>query len=133
MSGESQRNGENVPHYFRSMLTAIYSPVYIWPSSSEPSLATSLALCLAPIRAYLHYRGRASRQLDHQYGPPQFASCRAYADRIFFNFDDVTELRWLVCNNYENSNLNKLFDVALFVNSRRHNSPHCVVIIAFLY
>ena len=47
-------------------------------------------------------------------------------------------IRWLVCNNYENSNLEKFFDVALFVNSRRHNSvdqlsPHCVVIIAFLY
>ena len=44
----------------------------------------------------------------------------------------------IVCNNYEKSNLKKFFDVALFVNSRRHNSvdqlsPHCVVIIAFLY
>ena len=36
----------------------------------------------------------------------------------FFNFDDVTELQWLVCNNYENSNLKKFFDVALFVNSQ---------------
>ena len=40
--------------------------------------------------------------------------------------------------NYENINLKKFFDVALFVNSRRHNSadqlyPHCVVIIACLY
>ncbi len=100
----------------------LISPVYIWPSSSEPGLAPSLARCLAPIRGCLHYRGRAPRQLDHLYGRPQFASCRACADRVFFYFDNVTELRWLVCNNYENSNLKKLFDVALFVNSRRHNS-----------
>ena len=55
----------------------------------------------------------------------------------FLKFRRCRELRWLVCNNYENSNLKKLFDVALFVNYRRHNSadlhsPHCVVILAFL-
>ena len=67
--------------------------------------------------------------------PPSICVMSCVCWLLFFNFDDVTEL---VCNNYENSNLKKLFDVALFVNSRRHNSadqlsPHCVVIIAFLY
>ena len=67
--------------------------------------------------------------------PPSICVMSCVCWSLFFNFDDVTEL---VCNNYENSNLKKLFDVALFVNSRRHNSvdqlsPHCVVIIAFLY
>ena len=121
------------------IVICIIRPVYIWPTSSEPGLAPSLARCLAPIRACLHYRGRAPRQLDHQYGRPQFASCRACVDR-FSSISTMShaEIRWLVCNNYENSNLKKLFDVALFVNSRRHNSadqlsPHCVVIIAFLY
>ena len=51
------------------------------------------------------------------------------------DFDDVTELRWPVCCDYGNSNLN-LLDFALFENSRRNSadqlSPRCVVILAFL-
>ena len=46
------------------------------PTSSEPGLA--------PIRACLHYRGRAQRQLDHQHGRPQFAPCRACAGFLKF-------------------------------------------------
>ena len=121
------------------LILTIYSPVYIWPTSSEPGLAPSLARCLAPIRACLHYRGRAPRQLDHQYA---VALNLRHVVRVLIAFLQFRRchrgIRWLVCNNYENSNLKKYFDVALFVNSRRHNSvdqltPHCVVIIAFLY
>ena len=59
-----------------------YSPVYTWPTSSEPGLAPSLARCLAPIRACLHHRGRAQCQLDHQRSRPKFAPGRAFADRF---------------------------------------------------
>ena len=99
---------------------------------------TELARCLAPIRPCLHYRGRTPRQLDHQYAAALNFRHVVRALIAFLQFRRCHRgIRWLVCNNYENSNLKK-FDVALFVNSRRHNSvdqlsPHCVVSIAFLY
>ena len=34
------------------------APFTLWPTSSEPCLAPSLARCLAPIHACLHYPGR---------------------------------------------------------------------------
>ena len=62
--------------------TCSYSPVYTWPTSSEPGQAPSQARCLVPLRACLHYRGRVPRQLDHQHVRPQFAPCRACALRF---------------------------------------------------
>ena len=100
----------------------VYSPVYIWPTSSEPGLAPSLARCLAPILvcACLHYRGRAPRQLDHQYAA---ALNLHHIVRVLIAFLQFRRyhrgIRWLACNNYEHINLKKFFDVALFVNSRR--------------
>ena len=59
-----------------------FSPVYTWPTSSEPGLAPSQARCLVPLRACLHYRSRVPRRLDHQHGRPQFAPCSACALRF---------------------------------------------------
>ena len=121
-----------------SLIPSYISPVYIWPTSSEPGLTPSLARCLAPIRACLHYRGRAPRQLDHQYAA---ALNLRHVVRVLIAFLQFLRchrcIRWLVCNNYENSNFKKFFDVALFVNSRRHNSVdvlsalrgHCCVVV----
>ena len=101
--------------YLKARLkNSVLSPVYIWPTSSEPGLAPSLARCLAPIRACLHYRGRAPCQRDHQYAA---ALNLRHVGRVLIAFLQFRRypMRWLVCNNYESSNLKKLFDVALFV------------------
>ena len=74
--------------------------VYIWPTSSEPGLAPSLARCQARISACLHYTGTATvacqapRQLGTQHGCPKSAPGRACSDKISsiptvsHNYDD---------------------------------------------
>ena len=111
-----------LPYLSHNMI--LHSSVYIWPTSSEPGLAPglapSLARCLAPMCACLHYRRRAPRQLDHQYAA---ALNLHHIVRVLIAFLQFRRyhrgIRWLVCNNYENINLKKFFDVELFVNSRR--------------
>ena len=114
-----------------------------WPAGSYNSCDDTIApftygplqVSQAPIRACLHYWvGHRANSIINM---AALNLCHVMRVLNAFNqFCDVIEQRWLVCNNYENSNLKKFFYV--FVNSRRHNladqlSPHCVVIIVFLY
>ena len=90
------------------------------------------ARCLAPIRpVYTIGAGHRANSTINMAASICVMLCVCWS--LFLNSDDVTRLRWPVCNNYENSNFEKLFDVALVVNSRRHNSADCVAILAFLY
>ena len=113
----------------------IISPVYTWPTSSEPGHTPSQVRCLVPLRACLHYWGRAPRQLDHHYGRSQFAPCSACALRFSKISTMSQSYAWPGCCDHENDNFH-LLHFALFANSLRHSayqlSPRCVVMIAFL-
>ena len=112
------------------------SPVYTWPTSSEPGQAPSQALCLVPLRACLHLSGPGTAPTRSSTWPPSICAMQCLCSSLFLDFDDVTELRWPVCCDHENDNFH-LLHFALFANSRRHSadqlSPRCVVIIAFYW
>ena len=74
------------------------SPVYTWPTSSEPGQAPSQARCLVPIRACLHYRsGPGTAPTRSSTWPPSICAMQCVCSSLFLDFDDVTELRWPVC------------------------------------
>ena len=96
---------------------------------------TELGSVPGPITRLFTLSGPGTAPTRSSTRPPSIFAMSCVCWSVFLDFDDVTELRWPVCCDYENSNLN-LLDFAIFANSRRNladqPSPRCVVILAFL-
>ena len=87
----------------------VYSPIYIWPTSSE----------LTPTSACLHYRGRAPRQLDHQRCRRLFST----ATCIHHNANYVTFARILSALIYKWAEHGDLFTLQIDMAEHRQCGP----------